>query len=166
MLPGVSVVVETLLLGVHRRQLTYRIHLRPLADDEHPDQAARMLVGFHDTTPHDGRMLHSTSWRFDAGRIVLTYAALPDPHPATATALVDPPTAAAGTGPTTPSPATTTAADIVSHACRHLAFLHHTDPVVAAAAERRAALWTLIDTYRPGIAGGLHQPQPRQLSTR
>jgi hypothetical protein len=139
--------VETLLLGVHAGRLTYRRAQRDLPDNEHPDHTARQLAGL------TAEMLHSTSWRFAEGRIVLTYAALPDPEPATATVL-DPATLVViGTDPLTPSPPAVDAADVVAHACRHLAFLRHTDPVVAAASRFHPQLWTLLDAHRPDVAG-------------
>lgn len=150
--PGVAVAVETLLLGVHNGHLTYRAVERHLLDNEHPDTAALRLAGFVGGVS-DGRMLHSTSWRFAAGRIVLTYAALPDPDPRTA-AFLEPPTGpAAGAGPLTPSPAHVEHADVVVHACRHLAFLHHTDPVIRAAAAQQPTLWALLDAHQPDVAG-------------
>ena len=139
--------VETLLLGVHAGHLTYRRAQRDLPDNEHPDHIARQLAGL------TAEMLHSTSWRFAEGRIVLTYAALPDPEPATATALGPATPIAIGPDPLTPSPPAINAADVVTHACRHLAFLRHTDPVVAATSHSHPQLWTLLDAYRPDVAG-------------
>ena len=146
------VAVETFLLGVHAGRLTYRAAHHDLLDDEHPDDIARHLAGFTAGGP-DGRLVHSTSWRFATGRIVLTYAALPDPHPAGATILPPAAPIAIGSDPLAPSPPAVAAADVVSHACRHLAFLHRTDPVVAAASRRHPRLWDLLDAYRPAVAG-------------
>lgn len=156
--PGVDVAIETLLLGLHRGRLTYRAAELALADEDHPDAAARRLAGFDDRAPAGDRLLHSTSWRFADGRIVLTYAALPDPDPRTAPALVPPAVAAIGAEALSPSPPHVDRADVVAHACRHLAFLRHTDPVVAAAAVHQPELWELLDAYRPAVAGSFVSP--------
>ena len=145
--------METLLLGARRGHLTYRVARQDLRDNEHPDAAARRLAGFTGDTPPDGGILHSTSWRFAAGQIVLTYAALPDPDPSTAAVLHPPHEPARGADPLTPSPPQVAQADVAAHACRHLAFLHHNDPAVAAASHRQPALWKLLDSYRPDVAG-------------
>ncbi|WP_148308159.1 hypothetical protein [Actinoplanes friuliensis] len=149
MLPGVTVVVETFLLGTTGGRLTYRTASRALTDDEHPDAVARALAG----VAADG-LLHSTSWRFASGRIVLTYAALPDPDPGSATVVRAPgQTLAAGDGPLSPSPGRVDADDVAVHACRHLAFLRRTDPVVKASAARHRVLWDLLDEHQPAVAG-------------
>ncbi|MEV0131766.1 hypothetical protein AB0H83_25305 [Dactylosporangium sp. NPDC050688] len=162
-LPGVGVIVETLLIGMHGGRLTYRVAERMLGDEEHPDAAALRLTGFDDGTVA-GRVLHSTSWRFANGRIVLTYAALPDPDPGTALVFTAPEVLAAGGGPLSPAPAQIGAADVVAHACRHLALLSRTDPVIAAAAVSYPQLWALLDAHRPDVAGLLHQPELLHVS--
>jgi hypothetical protein len=151
------VVVETLLLGAHDGHLTCRAAEEGLADNEHPDAAARRLAGFGSPfgSTGSGRLIHSTSWRFDAGRIVLTYAALPDPDPATALRFpAGGATAARGTA-LDPSPPHVDRADVIAHAARHLAFLHRTDPAVAGAAIEHPSLWTLLDAYQPDVAGSV-----------
>jgi hypothetical protein len=85
--------------------------------------------------------------------VVLTYAALPDPHPATARRL-DPQTVLArGADQLSPSPQQVSLDNVTVHACRHLAWLRRTDPLVAAQAETLPELWALIDTYRPPLPG-------------
>ena len=153
--PALSVVVETLLLGTHDGHLTYRVARRSLHGDEHPDAAARRLAGFAEGGPPGGGILHSTSWRFASGQIVLTYAALPDPDPRSAAILHAPAEPAHGVDPVAPSPPQVGQADVVAHACRHLAFLHDTDPVVTAAGRRHPQLWTLLGEFRPEPAGQL-----------
>lgn len=155
---GAGVAVEMLLLGAHDGHLTYRTTRRDLRDNEHPDAAARRLAGFIGGRPPDGGILHSTSWRFTAGQIVLTYAALPDPDPSTAAVLHPPAPPARSTDPLAPSPPRLEQADVVAHACRHLAFLNHTDPTVTAAGRRNPELWKLLDRYRPAVAGRLPEP--------
>jgi hypothetical protein len=156
--------VETLLLGAHDGHLTYRVARCDLRGNDHPDSAARRLAGFTADQPPDGGVLHSTSWRFAGGQIVLTYAALPDPDPGTATVLHPPAEPARGIASMAPSPPQVDQADVVAHACRHLAFLHHTDPVVAAAGRRHPELWTLLASFRPDLAGQLTAPlSPSEL---
>jgi hypothetical protein len=90
---------------------------------------------------------------------VLTYAALPDPDPAGAAPVpID-----GGTpsdDPLAPSPARITAGDVASHACRHLAYLRHTDPVVAGRAPAAPDLWRWLERFSPTVAGLLVQPEP------
>jgi hypothetical protein len=50
------------------------------------------------------------------------------------------------------------AEQVVTHACRHLAYLRRTDPLVAARCAEQWTLWTLIDQHRPAAAGLLTQP--------
>ncbi|MEU4160463.1 hypothetical protein [Actinoplanes sp. NPDC026670] len=143
-----STVVEVFRLGVRGARLTYRVSEHRLSGDVHPDDLARRLAGSGQVD-----MLHSTSWRFDAGRIVLTYVTLPDPDPGDAVEL-DPATPlAAGDDPLSPSPAVADRAAVAAHACRHLAFLRHTDPVIAATAQRQPRLWELLAGFRPNVAG-------------
>ncbi|GAA1642349.1 hypothetical protein GCM10009828_083800 [Actinoplanes couchii] len=131
-------------------RLTYRVSEHRLDGDVHPDEVARRLAGSGQVD-----VLHSTSWRFEAGRIVLTYVALPDPDPHDATDL-DPATGiVSGDDPLSPSPAHVERTAVAAHACRHLAFLRHTDPLVAGAALRQPRLWALLDGFRPTVAGAL-----------
>ncbi|MEV6347107.1 hypothetical protein [Actinoplanes sp. NPDC051851] len=151
--PSAGVVVETVLLGMRDGRLTCRLDEARLADGDHPDALARRLAGFTESSAIPGRMVHSTSWRFDAGRIVLTYAALPDPDPRTAVFHEAPVETARGADPMSPSPEYVGHADVIAHACRHLAFLRRTDPVAATAAEQVGGLWELLDEYAPDVAG-------------
>lgn len=167
-----AVAVETLLLGARDGRLTCRVFRQDLSGSEHPDAAALRLAGFADGGRREGGggeggggegegggggggggILHSTSWRFAAGQIVLTYAALPDPDPRGA-AVVEPALAPAGGGdPLVPSPPRVEQAEVVEHACRHLAFLRRTDPIVALASAEQYRIWALLDAYRPDVAG-------------
>jgi hypothetical protein len=162
-LPGVAVAVETLLLGMHDGRLTWRLAEQFLTDDEHPDAAALRLAGFGDSDTM-GRVLHSTSWRFADGRIVLTYAALPDPDPRTATVFELPEPTPGGGDALSPSPPHVASTAVVAHACRHLAFLSRTDRVIAHAATANPQLWALLDAHRPDVAGLLHQPEPLRVA--
>jgi hypothetical protein len=147
MIPGVRALVETVLLSARGGELHFRTVARRLDDGEHPDSCARSLAG-----PGVG-LLHSTSWRYTDGGIVLTYAGLPDPdHTARAEPVPDLP-AIRGTDPLTPSPPGVREVDVAAHACRHLAFLRHTDPQVAGTIAEATEIWDLIDVFTPAVAG-------------
>jgi len=139
---GRGTIVELLLFGTSGGELTFRIRSAHLAEGEHPDR----LAGF-DSAPPAGALVHSTSWRFDNGGVVLTYAALPDLLPASAGRLDRGAGIVASTDLLAPSPAVITPANVAAHACRHLAVLRRTDPAVAAAAREVPGLWPLLDEY-------------------
>jgi hypothetical protein len=154
-------VVETVLLSVHAGRLAFRVLRRRLPRGTHPDELARRLAGFG---PDDGGLLHSTSWRFDGGVVVLTYAALPDPTPAGATPVDLARPTPYPVDPLAPGRVHLTVHDIAVHACRHLAFLRRTDPLVASGAvggadqhgaDGQPELWDAIDPYEPALAGAL-----------
>jgi len=108
--------------------------------------------------------LHSTSWRYERGRIVLTYAALPDPEPAACLNPVPPAIRSVSAGPLAPSPGSVSLGDVAAHACRHLAYLRHVDAMVAARTQAAPELWALIDDYVPAVAGLLCQPGQREYT--
>ncbi|BCB84198.1 hypothetical protein [Phytohabitans suffuscus] len=147
MIPGVRARVESVLLSARGGRLCFRTVCGPLGDGEHPDACARSLAG------HGVGLLHSTSWRHSAGGIVLTYVALPDPDPSAPVEPVLDLPATRGPDPLSPSPEAVLPVDVAAHACRHLAFLRHTDPQVAAAATGARELWDLIDVFTPAVAG-------------
>jgi hypothetical protein len=153
---GVGAVVEVVLLSAapNLRVPRYRMRTAPLDGHRHPDAVARDLAGLGDGP---AGLLHSTSWRFLHNRVVVTYAALPDPDPLDAVP-VPGDGGASGAGPLAPAPARITADDIAAHACRHLAYLRHTDPLVAARAGAVPGLWQLIAAFTPAVAGLLVQP--------
>jgi hypothetical protein len=152
---GAGAVVEVVLLSADPGGTPrYRMRTAALVGDQHPDDLARDLAGLG-TDP--AGLLHSTSWRFRNNRVVLTYAALPDPAPVGAVAVpVD--GGAASDDPLAPAPARIRAGDVAAHACRHLAYLRHTDPLVAARATGAPGLWRLLDAFTPTVAGLLVQP--------
>ncbi|MEV6968713.1 hypothetical protein AB0M47_26710 [Hamadaea sp. NPDC051192] len=147
-----STVVETVLFSAQDGRLRFRTRRAELPHGAHPDALARSLTGLADG------LLHSTSWRFEGGRVILTYAALPDPDPAR-TLPLDPsrplPYAA---DPLAPASAVIDVADVAAHACRHLAYLRQTDPVVALAALDDPQLWDLVADSTPAMGGLLVQP--------
>jgi len=150
-------VVETILLSTDDGALHYRVLRQTLPDGGHPDTLARELAGFDDRTD-PARLLHSTSWRFAAGSVVLTYAALPDPHPETAIPLDPWRSLPYADDPLGPALDRLTAGDVAAHACRHLAYLWRTDPVVALTANAAPDLWYIIAGLSPAVAGLVIQP--------
>src|SRR6185436_2581149 len=72
----VPVLVEVMLLAADGGQLTYRAVHRRLTARAEPDAVAKTAWA----PPADCRdgLLHSTSWRHEAGEVVLTYVAIPD----------------------------------------------------------------------------------------
>ena len=154
-------VVEVVLLSATSGGLRYRMRTATLAGRRHPDDVARDLAGLAD---EPAGLLHSTSWRFHRNRVVLTYAALPDPDPDPHRAA---PVPAGGCAPSddplAPAPGRVTAGDVAVHACRHLAYLRHTDPLVAGRAPAAPALWQWLERFSPTVAGLLVQPEPALL---
>jgi hypothetical protein len=160
-------VVETVLFSVQAGRLAFRVRRQRLAGGGHPDALARRLAGLD-----NAGLLHSTSWRFEGGAVVLTYAAVPDPTPIGATALEPERGAPYPMDPLAPGGVRLTAHDVAVHALRHLSYLRRTDPLVARAsiggadqqstvggADQRgdgpAELWEAIGRYEPALAGAL-----------
>ncbi|MEV6520713.1 hypothetical protein AB0M43_02065 [Longispora sp. NPDC051575] len=143
--------IELLWLGVHHGALTYRALRDALGADESPDAAARRLAGLPSGSAPPA-LLHSTSWRYDDGRVVLTYAGACDPTPRRGRAL-RPVTAARSGDPLAPCPPAVSLVQVASHACRHLAMLRITDGYVAAAVGPE--FWDLLAAYEIAPAGEL-----------
>jgi hypothetical protein len=150
-----TTVIEAVLLSAGHGQVWFRVARADLGPDD-PDGVARRLAGVPPSDP--AGLLHSTSWRFDAGRVVLTYAALPDPDPGACLRPVPLVTRCASAGPLAPSPESVSMRDVARHACRHLAYLRRTDPLVAARAVAAPRLWALIEEFVPAMAGLMRQP--------
>jgi hypothetical protein len=148
------VVVETVLLGAGATGLTYRIRSDDLRDGDRPDALAWALAGLCEADRPDA-VLHSTSWRFAPGEVILTYVALPDPSPARGQPLARGDDLARGREPTAPAPIGIPRGAVIAHACRHLAFLRRTDALIARQANNQPGLWCLIDAFEPGVAGGM-----------
>lgn len=148
-------VVETVLLSADHGRLWYRVRQADRGDAA-PDEVARRLSGL--TAGDPAGLLHSTSWRFEAGRVVLTYVALPDPAPGPCLRPVPLVSRCASAGPLAPSPESVSLDDVAAHACRHLAYLRHTDPLVTRRARVAPQMWALIDEFAPAVAGLLWQP--------
>lgn len=81
--------VEVVWIRREARSLHYRSTRHPLEAGRHPDDLARHLGSASGQAAAGQAVCHSTSWRYDVGTVVLTYAALPDPCPFTAIAVAD-----------------------------------------------------------------------------
>lgn len=147
-----STVVETVLLSAPDGRLRFRTRRADLPHGAHPDALARALTGLADG------LLHSTSWRFDGGRVILTYAALPDPDPSGALPLDPSRPLPYAADPLAPASTDVDVADVAAHACRHLAYLRRTDPLVALVALGDPLLWDLVTDSAPAMGGLLVQP--------
>jgi hypothetical protein len=145
-------IVEVVLLSAAGGALCYRTESAALPPGVHPDDLALHLSGLTLCMP--GATLHSTSWRFAAESVVLTYAALPDPAPADTNPL-SPDRMVTGHAALAPSPPKVDTDAVAAHAARHLALLAQTDPVVAAAAAAQPHLWDLLAKLPTGLAGAL-----------
>ena len=151
-------VVEALLLRrLEDGLLAYRRVTGEAAPDADLDRVALELAGALDGLA--GAVLHSTSWRVERpGRLVVTYAALPDPDAdRPAVPLLEP---AVVVGPTSlrPSPEVLHAHHVAAHAVRHLCDLAERDPVVRAAAALQPALWDAVArTAARTPAAGSHE---------
>ncbi|MEV4623208.1 hypothetical protein AB0J74_31425 [Asanoa sp. NPDC049573] len=145
-------IVEVVLLSAEGGTLRFRTVSAPLPAGTHPDDLALHLSGLRLCTP--GATLHSTSWRYAAGSVVLTYAALPDPAPSH-TIPLSPDRMVIGGTALTPSPPHVDADAVAAHAARHLALLASTDPVVADAVTDQPEIWDLLGKLPAGPAGAL-----------
>ncbi|WP_412538538.1 hypothetical protein R8Z50_22110 [Longispora sp. K20-0274] len=145
--------VEVVWLGVHDGALTYRASRAALGADEPPDIAARALAG-DDASSAPPALLHSTSWRYEHGLVVLTYAAACDPTPHHGR-LLSPVPPARSDDLLAPCPPAVTVAQVAAHACRHLAMLHATDRQIAGCAADAPQFWQLIATHEAVPAGEL-----------
>jgi hypothetical protein len=140
------VVVETVLMSVRHGKLYFRTATGLLADGANPDQLAGALAG-----ARPGQLLHSTSWRFVADSVVLTYVAMPDPTPVGAVPLGPVTPLPYAEDPLAPAGVRVSERDVVVHACRHLAYLRRTDPLVSTSGD--PDLWHALDAFEPGLAG-------------
>lgn len=90
-------------------------------------------LGWYDLTP---RVVHSTSWRHEEGRVVLSYIAVVDP-PASLPpdTLVRTPVSRAdlARGDATAPPAEIGVLQVIEHALRHLSWLVQDDPAIGEA---------------------------------
>lgn len=88
--------------------------------------------------PLEPIVVHSTSWRLEQGRVILTYAAVvEDPADLPSGSLIRLPVQRAelARGDATSAPKTISVAAVLEHALRHLSWLVRDDPGVAKALE-------------------------------
>lgn len=93
-------------------------------------------------------LVHSTSWRYDDGRLILTYVAVVERPAELDHGLADQPIERAelARGDALRPPETVATAQVVEHALRHLSWLARDDAVVGEALGR----WTpVLDAYVP-----------------
>jgi hypothetical protein len=152
-----TILVEVVLLSECGGVLRYRARREALGRGVHPDDLAVGLTGLTLCTP--GAFLHSTSWRYEDGMLVLSYVALPDQVPL-ATRPVNVDAMVVSNSPLVPSPCAVELDAVAAHACRHLALLPTTDPVAVEAAAAAPQLWALIGKLPAGDAGGIGSLAP------
>lgn len=125
---------------IHAESLQVGLRPGPAADSVLGDALARYGL--------EARILHSTSWRHDGEHVVLTYLAVVEP-PAVLSEYLTPEIVgrtALARGAATAAPASIQVEQVLEHALRHLAWLLHDDPVVAAALPE----WPpLLEAYGP-----------------
>jgi hypothetical protein len=104
------------------------------------------VIGWYPLRP---RVVHSTSWRYEEGRIVLTYvvvAELTDSLPPGSLEAVEVQRAEIDRGDAMAPPQSIRLAAVLEHALRHLSWLIRDDPAIAAALSD----WSdVLDGYRP-----------------
>jgi hypothetical protein len=101
--------------------------------------------------PLDPLVVHSTSWRHDEGRVILTYAAAIRPPAALPEgSLVELPVGRAdlARGEARSAPLAIGVEAVLEHAMRHLSWLVHDDPAVADA----------LGEWRPALAAYVPEP--------
>jgi hypothetical protein len=93
---------------------------------------------------------HSTSWRSEPGRVILTYVAAVAPQEALSPYLADEPIGRSdlARGEARAAPAAIAEAQVLEHALRHLSWLVRDDPAVGAA----------LDSWRPWLDAYVPEP--------
>lgn len=154
--------VEIVLLRIGDHGLDYRYDRGRMWGGEHPDDAALRLAGHYPIS-----ISHSTSWRFETGVVVLTYAVLPDPMPQRPAVPLLQPAVVCSADPRRPSPAARPH-HVAAHAVRHLSELVRTDPIVRRAALDPAdrELWAAIQHAAASMATVTAAGQPAPLATQ
>lgn len=141
---GKAVSVQLLRIGVLDGVLRWSSTCRGLGDGQAPDDLARALAKLPNLPADSGLALHSTSWRFERGRVVLTYALFPDPGVRASWAGVGE-HVAISEGPVNPSPQQLCDASVAAHAARHLADLAGgRDPHLVTCAHRQPRAWQCL----------------------
>jgi hypothetical protein len=112
--------VELIAARFEGDRLRYQVGRQPCATGIDPDDTARAATAWRfPDIPLRRVVVHSTSWRYEHGTLVLTYLAYSDELPFDTLPQVLPrETEAVGTS----------VASVVAHAIRHLAFLSRQEP--------------------------------------
>jgi hypothetical protein len=111
-----------------------------------PGDVVIETLGWYGLVP---RVVHSTSWRHDDGRLILTYVAVVEPPetvPADTLEVVEVPRTDLARGDATAPPRDIGVLQVVEHALRHLSWLVLDDPAIGSALPdwRR-----ILDRYQP-----------------
>lgn len=124
-----------------------------------PDELARALAGVQGGAPA-GVVLHSTSWRYERGRLLLTYALFP----AAADPLTEPLEhlhVVTGPDPLRPGPRAVDVRAVAAHAVRHLADLAERDPHVKRCAQSAPGAWQVLCDVGAQVHTGVSPPPQR-----
>ncbi len=154
-----DVQIEVVLLSVPRGRLSWRVECGDLPDGVRPDARARELAGLGPggvgTGGIAGVVVHSTSWRPVPGRLVLTYAVLPDPDPTSARPVPAGVRIVCSGDVAAPTPPAVGVEHVLAHALRHLSLVARTSPDVVAATAAHPLLWEAVLAHAPDVAGEL-----------
>jgi hypothetical protein len=135
----VAQTIEVLAIGLRRQKPFWlkplhaeslRVGLPATAD---PGQLVVDVMGWYPLVP---RVVHSTSWRHEDARVILTYVAVVEPpERLPPDSLVELPVARAelARGDATRPPEAIGVSAVIEHALRHLAWLVRDDPAIAGA---------------------------------
>lgn len=152
--PGVAVAVERCWLGVDEQGFPHWGLTRvPLVGGQHPDDVALD----NDRQPI---LMHSTSWRYDDGGIVLTYACV-IPGVPRGLVKIDTDLIVTSRDALHPTPVMVHGHHVAAHAIEHLVHLVRHDPVVARAAREHPRIFGALVS----AAGGLHRGQHPSAAT-
>ncbi|MGH2681348.1 MAG: hypothetical protein ACRDG8_12885 [Actinomycetota bacterium] len=111
-----------------------------------PGNVVLETLGWYDLSP---RVVHSTSWRHDGGRLVLTYVAVVDPPatlPADTLERAEIARRDLARGEATAPPTDIAVEQVIEHALRHLSWLVRDDTAIAEAIPEWVAT---LDHYQP-----------------
>jgi hypothetical protein len=111
-----------------------------------PGDLVLETLGWFDLRP---RVVHSTSWRHEGGRLVLTYVAVVEPPPSLPADALEPAVVVRtdlARGEATAPPTGIGVAQVVEHALRHLSWLVRDDTAIAEAIPEWAEV---LDDYQP-----------------
>jgi hypothetical protein len=158
---NVKLVLELFLCARHDHDAVCFHHCQTDITESHADPDAIMgaeLARLGLVNGHSARYAHSTSWRYEDDRILLTYLVWVDPKVLrgfrTCRLSLVPEDAPRSTGPLAPRPDTLCEKDVLMHALRHLRYLivERKDHWVAETVGGRATC-DLLCGLEPALAG-------------